>query len=198
MQLTATNTEHREVFSLSPSLFPISLPFLNFLSFIRVWEQGLTMGREKADPPFSLRPADTAYNMTCKGNLSPRLSATIKCWLSSGSDWNDSMEDLDASCLPPAQQTALVDQTAQLGLFWGRLFILGRYRWKELLVCSSGDWPAVGDAKWQQDLHMWVPSGACWSGWWGVSAPPPLGNDKGWNGTSVAAAAAAARLGGFG
>lgn len=86
MQLTATNTEHREVFSLSPSLFRISLPFLNFLSFKRVWEQGLTIGREKADPPFSLRPAHTAYNMMCKGNLSPRLSATTECGLSSGSD----------------------------------------------------------------------------------------------------------------
>lgn len=182
MQLIATNTEHREVLSLSPSLFPVSLPCLNFLSFKRVWEQGLTTSREEADLLFSLGQAHTAYNMTCKGNLSPRLSDTLDCWPCSVSDWSDLMEDLDASCLPPAQQTGPVDQPTQLELFWGRLFILGRCRWKDLLGCFSGNWPAVGDAKWQQDHHMRVLFGTCWSGWWGVRAPPLPDNEEGWRG----------------
>lgn len=80
---------------------------------------------KKQTLPFVLGREHTPYNMTCKGNLCLRLSSTIDCWPSSGSDWSDLVEDLDASCLPSAQQTGLVDQTAYLGyfeggcLFWG-------------------------------------------------------------------------------
>lgn len=149
------------------------------------------MGREEADSHFSLKPPHTAYTLACNRNLSPSLSSTIGCWPSSGSDWSDLMEDLDASCLPPAQQTGLVDQTAQLGLFWRRLFVLGKCWWKELLVCSSGNWS--GTSWIAADHYMWVPTGACWSSWWGVRAPPQPDNEEG---CSIEAAAAA-QLGGL-
>lgn len=46
MQLTATNKERREDLSA-----PFSFPCLSTLyNFKKVWEQGLTMGREEADP----------------------------------------------------------------------------------------------------------------------------------------------------
>lgn len=96
-------------------------------------------------------PGRPSAALICKGNLSPRLSATIVWWLSSSSDWNGLVDGRDASCLPPTQQTSPVGQTAQLGLFLETVVCFGEM-WMEAsavmllwqLTCSGGWWVAVG------------------------------------------------------
>lgn len=70
MQPTATNTEHRRVFPLSPSLF--SLPFSNLISFTGLREQELTTARKRASVPLALGQAHAAAGMT-----SPRAQVSV-------------------------------------------------------------------------------------------------------------------------
>lgn len=181
IQPTATNTEHINVSSLSS--FPSLSPFQISLVLQAFGNKGTPcLGKSKChfcfgtgtrcwwhDKPQSTRVCLCIVNVVqgdpqqscsvvgwrgvCKGNLSPMPSAAIDWWPSGSSGWNDLVDGLDASCLPLAQQTGLVDQTAQLGLFGGGGVCFGEM-WME---ASAG-------------ILLWRPTcgGRCW-----VAAGPP-------------------------
>lgn len=196
-QLTATNTEHKR-FSLYPFLFSLSLPPF-WISFKRVWEWGLTMGRQEGEPPLLLWDWNTLLiTWHVKETYVPGfLALQTAGWAAAVTEvtWCEFW-------MPPAchllSRQVWWTRLLSWGYFEGDCLFWGDVDGKKLPVCSSGNWPVVRHAKWQQDHHMCVPSGACSSGWGDVRAASPPDNKEGWRGVLHSIVAAAAQLWGFG
>lgn len=71
---------------------------------------------------------------------------------------------------PDCSAGAILRQVVYTGEMWMK-GAAGVLLWQ--LTCIGRNWVAA-------DHYMWVPSGACWSSWWGVRAPPQQDNDEGW------------------